>query len=500
MSEIVQKTRVLILYTGGTIGMVPRDPSNPASPLHPGEKEEILTYVPRLGEKEGIYWEILGLPGYEPLDSSDVKSEHWLKMAETIEDQYSNWDGFVILHGTDTMAYTASALSFLLQNLAKPVVITGSQLPLSSTRTDARLNLANSLFVAGYKATGLPLVPEVVLCFGSKLLRGNRARKFTTSDLDGFESPNFPPLGHLGEHIQIHSNLIRKAADNEKSPFYAHKGLSMNVMDVGLFPGMQAGPLSSVLLNSEVAGVVVRTFGAGNAMSDTYILNAFKAAIAKDKIILNITQCFKGMVEMGLYEASSALLEMGVISGLDLTPEAALTKMFWILETESGPEVQTQLQISQRGEQSEDLFDVRYGELGSSLDPAKIKASYKPGARPAGQFRKERLKRAILRLSGVKFVAKTDCDFELRVFMNHQAGPETPVTDPRCACVFSGKMSAYDESKPGQTLLADITAKVHQFAESGRAINLTVVSPTGGNFICSGVFLALFAESSDGGQ
>jgi L-asparaginase len=477
--------KVFVLYTGGTIGMVPSEKNNPASPLRPGSKEELGVFV-----GPDIDFDVDGLRDVPPLDSSDVNSDHWLKMAEAIGERYDDYEGFVILHGTDTMAYTASGLSFLLANLAKPVVITGSQLPLPHPRTDARLNLANALCIAGYKASGLPLIPEVVLCFGSKLLRGNRSRKVSTSDLDGFESPNFPPLGRLGEHIEINESLLRPPADNIKEPFYVVTDLVTDVMDFTLFPGLRKEPLKALLESEGLKGVIMRTFGAGNAMSDPDILKVLRSATGKGKAVLNVTQCTKGMVEMGLYAASSELMEMGVISGLDMTPEAALAKMFWILAAEVDPQqVRTQLQISQRGEQSEDLFEVQYKGIGES---SKQVQDGRVSAVPAGQFRKEHLKRAVLRVKDLSFDRiKVGDPFEIRAFVNYpSANQSVPTEDPHCAVVFKGEYKG-----PSKPLIADITPAIRQFAEAGRAITISLVTAGDARFSVSEIFLNLFARS-----
>ena len=243
------KTKVLVIYTGGTIGAVPEDPSNPASPLRPADKEGLRPYISN--PFEGIEWDITGLIDDDgapvpPLDSSSVGPKHWVWMAQAIERAYHDYDGFVILHGTDTMAYTGSALSFLLQNLAKPVVITGSQLPIFKTRTDAITNFSSALYVAGYKASDLPCVPEVTIAFADRLLRGCRTTKVSTSKWQGFDTPNLPPLGSFGEHIVINAELIRKAPDPGQASFFAHPKLDSRVMPFSIFPGMQPEQVMSV--------------------------------------------------------------------------------------------------------------------------------------------------------------------------------------------------------------------------------------------------------------
>ncbi len=492
------EAKVFVLYTGGTIGMRPIDPENPASPLVPASKEDLEKYVPGLGEAEGIHWEIhplVDLNGKEvpPVDSSEVNANHWCYMAGCIEDAYDDFDGFVILHGTDTMAYTASALSFLLSNLAKPVVVTGSQLPISHVRTDAVQNFVNSVHIAGYKATGLPLVPEVTICFADSLLRGNRVRKVSTSAWQGFDTPNYPKLGAIGEYIKINEDVVRPPADNNDSPFFALKELVTNVMDLGIFPGLKASELEAIL-GLDVRGFVFRTFGAGNAPSDPDFLDAIAKAVTgigeRGKVILNVTQCNQGMVEMGLYAASSGLLERKVISGLDMTPEAALTKMMWLLTTETGEEIGLQLQIDQRGEQSESLFDVRFGEAGKKSQPMDV---VKATARPSGQFRKDRLNRAVLRVSGLGFAdAKKDEDIELKVFINMPgATATTSENDPHFAVNFRQPYQGADDT----VLIQDVTPTVKRVVEEGRPINVTLIPGGGKKIWYNGLYLALFGRA-----
>jgi len=351
------ETNVLVIYTGGTIGMVHRDPSNEAGPLRPGTEAELLAAARIDNPLRQIAWDLKPLTDFGgnavgALDSSSVGPLEWRYMAAMIAQNYEDYDGFVILHGTDTMAYTASALSFLLENLAKPVIMTGSQLPIANVRTDGVLNLINALYIAGYKATGLPCVPEVAICFADVLLRGNRTTKVSTSRWQGFDSPNFPHLGRIGEAIDIDETalLARSAA-----PFAAHTALTESVTTITLYPGMSAGVLAN-MLNADAQGFILRSFGTGNAPESPAFVAVIRDAVGAGKIVVNTTQCLEGSVEMGLYAASSALLAAGVISGADLTQEAALTKLMWLLATETGETVAARMQRSQRGEQSNRTF------------------------------------------------------------------------------------------------------------------------------------------------
>ena len=398
---------VLLMYTGGTIGMVPKDIHNPVSELVAGNEQEIRDSIerlmPELGKDAGIRWELQTRDSIPPMDSCNISPSHWAEMARWVKEEYERWDGFVILHGTDTLAYTASALSFMLKNLGKPVVITGAQLPLRDERTDGRSNLANAIRVAAHRSDdAIPLIPEVLVCFGSLLLRGNRTRKVSTTHLTGFNSPNFPPLGRLGERIEIERRLIRPIPNADLEPFEIEAEMESKVMDITLFPGQQAEALKALLSQADLKGVVIRTFGAGNTMTDPGVASAFQDASNAGKLILNVTQCLEGQVEMGLYQTSSHLMEAGVVSGLDLTPEAALCKLMWALATFDIAEAREQLQINQRGEQSKSIFELRYPACGGFASRHYLTAH------PSGQYRKEHLVRALLQVRSLEFQAEAD--------------------------------------------------------------------------------------------
>lgn len=332
------KRNVLVIYTGGTIGSIPRRQG-----LAPGSLERLKRSVRRF--LPTLHCQIaLPNPAFRPVDSSNAGPSHWGQIARAVADHYDAFDGFVILHGTDTMAFTASALSFMFEGLGKPVVLTGSQLPLIDERTDARANLANAVALAS-----TPGLREVVICFGSYVIRGNRARKMSTSDLSGFESPNEPPLGRLGERVEIDERLLR--AGDPKAKFRLRARLDPAVIDFSLFPGLSADILAEVLLRTRVKGAVIRTFGSGNVIARPEILKVFREAAARGVLILNVTQVPHGRVEMGLYESSEGLAEAGVIGGRDITPEAALTKMMWVLANFKTPEERRRaLAADQRGE------------------------------------------------------------------------------------------------------------------------------------------------------
>ena len=284
-----QTAKVLIIYTGGTIGSVPSVPSNPLSPLRPAQAVDFQSQIQGI-ENSGIAFEVVGIKPVDssqfrddelekdgtikPLDSSNVAAKHWLAMAATVEKHYDAYDGFVILHGTDTMAYTASALSFLLENLAKPVVITGSQLPIFAARTDAKQNLINALYIAGYRTTGLPLIPEVIICFADRVLRGNRTRKVSSTSWAGFDTPNCQRLGEIGEHIMINTQFVRPPADNSRHKMRAHTRLTEGILDISVYPGLNPTDLKAILQLKGVNGIVFRGFGSGNAPDNKAFLDA----------------------------------------------------------------------------------------------------------------------------------------------------------------------------------------------------------------------------------
>ncbi len=316
-------TSVLVIYTGGTIGM-DYDPSGKY--LVPFDFSQILKKIPELSRFE---IEITVLPFEQPIDSSDVKIHHWLNIARTIYDFYQDFDAFVILHGTDTMAYTASALSFLLENLGKPVIFTGSQLPIGARRTDARENFISALEIAASRhADGTPLVPEVCIFFANLLLRGNRARKVQSLDFTAFESENYPPLATAGIRIAYNHNLI---VPPPEGTFDFYSQMDNNVVFLKLFPSISNQYIEQVFRLEGLKGVVLETFGSGNAPSENGFISTLETAIRNGILICNVSQCNGGAVIQGMYGTSRRLRDIGVVSGGDMTPEAAITKMMFLL-------------------------------------------------------------------------------------------------------------------------------------------------------------------------
>jgi L-asparaginase len=319
------------------------DPSTGS--LIPLNFRELVNYIPEL-RRFSSSLEVVAFDN--PIDSSDVNISTWLKIAQTIEDNYDEYSGFVVLHGTDTMAYSASALSFMLENLSKPVIFTGSQLPIGKLRTDGKENLITAIEIASTRRNGEPVLQEVAILFDSKLMRGNRSHKYSTENFDAFSSPNYDELAEIGIHIIYnYKSLLRPKEGGLK----IHKKFDDSVGILKIFPGMSTKFAHAVLNAPGLKAIILETYGSGNAPKDPALIEQLSEAISRDLVILNVTQCSKGFVEQGLYETSAALQKLGVIGGADMTTEAALTKLMFLLgQGYNGNELRKELSNSLRGE------------------------------------------------------------------------------------------------------------------------------------------------------
>ncbi len=315
------RVSVLVIYTGGTLGMVYEN-----GELVPFDFKEILGKLPEI---KRLDFEITFTSLETVIDSSNVTPEIWVELATVIFDNYAQYDSFVVLHGTDTMAYTASALSFMLEGLNKPVVLTGAQLPIGVARTDARENIITALEIAAAQTDGRPVVPEVCIYFQNVLLRGNRAKKVESSQFNAFQSENYPALAEVGITIEFNFPYIKPY-----EPYAAlvlHSQLDTNLAILKIFPGMRREVLQSVLKITNLKAIIIETFGAGNAPTIDWFIAELKTAIDQNIVVLNISQCQGGRVVQGHYQTSTSLAEIGVIGGGDMTIEAAITKLMYLL-------------------------------------------------------------------------------------------------------------------------------------------------------------------------
>jgi L-asparaginase len=340
---VEKENAVLLIFTGGTISMS-EDPANGA--LKPIDFDRLQEYMPEL-KRTGV--KIKSIPFLPLIDSSDVDPALWERIATTIQDNYEEYDGFVVLHGTDTMAYTASALSFMLENLAKPVILTGAQLPVGMLRSDAKENLLTAIEIATAKENGVALVPEVCIFFEDTLFRGNRTTKKNAEHFNAFNSYNYPALAKAGVHIKYFRTYIHYPTQG--SALKVRTKVDRNVAILKLFPGITSHTVDAILNIPGLQAVVLETFGAGNAPRQLWFYDALKKATDKGILIVNKSQCGTGTVEMGRYETSLNLMSAGVMSGYDITTEAIVTKLMYLLgECANVQEVKRKLSISLCGE------------------------------------------------------------------------------------------------------------------------------------------------------
>jgi len=318
-----KKSNILLIYTGGTIGMI-RDFNTGV--LRNFNFKDLLKHIPEL---KLLDCDIATKSFKNPIDSSNMKPSYWIEIATIIEENYEKFDGFVVLHGSDTMSYTASALSFMLENLAKPIIFTGSQLPIGDLRTDAKENLITSIQIAALQENGFPTIKEVCLYFEYKLYRANRTTKINAEHFEAFASLNYPALVESGVHLRVNNEAL--LIGNNRKKLKVHKKLESNILLVKMFPGINRETIDYLFDYPQLKGLILETYGSGNVISEAWFIRALEKLIERGIPIINVTQCSGGSVSMGQYETSTELKRMGVISAKDATTEASLAKLMYLL-------------------------------------------------------------------------------------------------------------------------------------------------------------------------
>jgi L-asparaginase len=490
---------VFVLYTGGTVGMVRENPMDPKSPIKTKSLEYVLPHLKRIEEiKNDIhFWELA-----PPLDSSNIGAKEWIEIARIIQKVYSYYQGFVILHGTDTMAYTASALSFILTNLSKPVILTGAEKPISEPVSDAEPNIVSAIQIASYKSIEKPCVPEVCIFFGSRLIRGNRSKKVHSLALQGFDSPNCEPLGIVEDDIDINQKILISPGGGRK--LNVDDRLYPGVAIFEIYPNNEAclETLRFILKQDHIRGLILKTYGTGNAPTapDEY-LEIIKKALDKGKIIVNLTNCPKGQVQVRLFETNARLFEHGVINGGDLTTEAALCKLMWLLGSKQDilsegdiKTIKAKMQINFVGELRYSAFNLRHSDVHIPFGKHYI------GEEQELQFFDNKaINHAYIRAQEIR-VNGPPCDFELEFYYCYQRIEKNSRDQKQKFHCIDSIPRRWERQEEGITFNVDATPTVRKIREIApdRYHSLSIIAKCDYEVSIKTLELAIFTENVRG--
>lgn len=478
--------RVLVLYTGGTIGSRPRDREDPESPQLVVPWEELETATPELEKLKERGFVVDAVSSTPPLDSCNIGPTEWIQFARIISDNYDDYEGFVILHGTDTMVYTASALSFMLKGLRKPVILTGAQRSaLVDVRNDASQNFVTALLLANPRFSGVPSVPEVTIFFGGKLLRGNRTIKRDTTGYDAYETPNIPPLGEIGDKIVIHKERVLWPDEQEK--FRVHVRLEERVLPLFIYPGITPQGVEAQIKATNPQAVIIQAFGSGNVPNlDPEFISVFRRARQERGILISVvSQCTRGPVELGIYETSAELLEAGFVSANDITLESAQCKLMTLLgDADIDLSVaEEEFQRALAGEMSLSTYITPYSDAKGSVSPQEPQNT--PGRcrfaaqQLSGIWAPSDLHQALLRFRQAKVTVgdgEREASAQFEIYVNVDPDEELTSTHSN----FAGSFRKYSMSNRSLVLF-DITEALRPFARPGERISLTLVNREGGS-------------------
>lgn len=487
-TQATENKGVLVLYTGGTIGSMPADPNDPESPQRVVEWDKFLEMTPQLDpaqqgkRQDHVGFKVDAWALDEALDSCNITPKDWQAMAEVIYKEHDNYEGFVIAHGTDTMVYTASALSFMLTNLQKPVILTGAQLSHTYlSRNDGLQNLITAINFANPDKNNIANVPEVCIFFGSQLLRGNRCRKKDAEGFDAYFSPNYPPLGRAGAKLEV---FEKNCLPEPTQSLQLRKRLSTKVIAFDVFPGIQHSGFADRLLDSNnIDGVVLRAFGSGNIPTDEKFLANFERIANnpdddKRAIVQNVTQCVQGRVSLGVYETSAALLEVGMVTGFDITPEAALCKQMVMLGDEdlSKDEVAMLVQQSLAGEMSQSLYIQHLKDAGTnSIDSTDVsRRRIAPKESIEGNWDADQIDTVVLRLYGASVSAENNTPITIDAYVNVGSDDTLSHDLPNYAGSFKRRRSDKEF-----IVSFDLTNAAKQMIKAGDRVSVTTVITEG---------------------